>query len=79
MLDSALEILITRFGVVWDRGDVLLAIAERALRIHYRDANVIDGWNEYVRRENDKRKYRRLRGWRNGYYSRTIKPLNGKE
>jgi hypothetical protein len=78
-LDSAIEVLTTRFGNIWDRSDALLAIAERAMLIHVRDAIVIDGWNAYVKRENAKRRGRRLRGWRNGYYVRAIHPRPGVE
>src|SRR5688500_3214684 len=79
LLDQSLDLLAERFAIIWDRDDALLAIAERALRIHARDARVIDAWNEYVEKENAKRRHRRLRGWRNQYYSRAIRPWSGEE
>lgn len=77
MLDQALDVLTDRLSAIWDRDDALLAIAERAIRVHRRDAQVVEAWNEYVQRENAKRRHRRLRGWKNRYYSRTIRPMRG--
>lgn len=73
VLDYSLDTVARSLAVVWDRDDALLAIAERAIYLHERDAIAIDGWNEYVRKENAKRKHRRLRGWRNKYYSRALR------
>lgn len=77
LLDAILENGTMYFSPIWDRDDALLAIAYRALEIHARDARVIDAWNEFVKRENEKRAKRRLRGWRNRYYTRAIRPLRG--
>lgn len=79
VLDQALELLSDRLAIIWDRDDALLAIAERAMQIYQRDAQVVEAWNEYVQRENAKRKHRRLRGWKNNYYSRAIRPVRGQD
>lgn len=68
MLDAVCERLLS----AWDREDALLAIAEIAVRMHARDARVIDAWNEFVSGENSKRHFRKMRGWRNNYYTRII-------
>lgn len=77
LLDKILERSCSQFQSVWDREDTLMAIAERAVFIHNRDARVIDAWNDYVRRQNVRRGRRRRQGWRNNYYSRTIRPFRG--
>lgn len=68
MLDAVCERLLP----AWDREDALMAIAEVAVRVHARDARVIDAWNKFVKSENSKRHFRRMKGWRNNYYTRII-------
>lgn len=70
MLDSVCHAL----APAWDRCDALLAVAEIATRLHARDARVTVAWNEYVKRENAKRRKRKLKGWRNNYFNRMINP-----
>lgn len=76
-MDQLIDRYCHQFRNIWDREDALLALAERAIRIHQRDAEVIDDWNEYIRRENNKRNTPRRQRWRNNYYTRTIKPFTG--
>jgi hypothetical protein len=73
-VEHMLDAVCANLAVAWDREDALLAIAEIAVRVHARDARVIDAWNEFVERERDKRTYRRMMGWRNNYYNRLIDP-----
>lgn len=75
LVGAMLEQVCKGLAPLWDREDALLAIAEVAVRVHRRDAITIDGWNAYVKRENAKRRGRRLKGWHNKYYSRLLKEI----
>lgn len=71
-VEQLLDRVCASLTVAWDREDALLAIAEIAVRMHARDARVIDAWNEFVTSESSKRHFRRMQGWPNNYYSRII-------
>lgn len=71
-VEHLLDSVCVALAPAWDREDALLAVAEIAVRVHARDARVIDAWNEFVERETKKRTYRRMQGWRNNYYTRVI-------
>lgn len=73
-VEHMLDRMCAALAPAWDREDALLAIAEIAVRVHARDARVIDAWNDFVQSENSKRIYRRLQGWRNNYYNRLLNP-----
>lgn len=76
LVGHMLETMCNALSPVWDREDTLLVIAECAMRVHARDARTIDRWNDYVARENAKRRRRVLKGWTNGYYSRQLKEVH---
>jgi hypothetical protein len=72
LVENMIDTLTEALSVTWDRGDALLVVAEMAVRMHQRDARAIDGWNEYVRRENPKRSRRMLQKWPQTYYTRQL-------
>jgi uncharacterized Ntn-hydrolase superfamily protein len=79
VVGSMLEQMCKGLSPVWDREDALLAIAEVAVRVHARDAQAIDRWNDYVQRDNVKRRRRVHKGWKNNYYSRILKEIDEPE